>query len=375
MKILINASNLKVGGGLQVADSVCRMLAQIPGHEFVVVLSSSFRDTYSALKETSNVAVYIHDVKNDFFTMLFGRDAFLDGLVKEQRIESVLTIFGPSVWIPKVPHLCGFARPQIVIKESPFFTRMSKKTLLTYRLRYAIIENAIKKCAAYFYTENPYISERLSKMWPKKKVFTVSNYYNQVYDNREQWREKKLPSFDGVTLLTVATPYAHKNLPIAADAARILRREHPEFRFRFVMSADPGKLNADIKGIEDCFEFVGRVDVAECPSLYEQSDIIFQPTLLECFTAVYPEAMRMEKPIVTTDLEFARGLCGEAAEYYSAVDARACAEAIYKVANDADLRARLVEKGKVQLKRFDNYEQRAEKLIALTERIASEKKR
>ena len=307
--------------------------------------------------------------------MLFGRDAFLDGLVKEQRIESVLTIFGPSVWIPKVPHLCGFARPQIVIKESPFFTRMSKKTLLTYRLRYAIIENAIKKCAAYFYTENPYISERLSKMWPKKKVFTVSNYYNQVYDNREQWREKKLPSFDGVTLLTVATPYAHKNLPIAADAARILRREHPEFRFRFVMSADPGKLNADIKGIEDCFEFVGRVDVAECPSLYEQSDIIFQPTLLECFTAVYPEAMRMEKPIVTTDLEFARGLCGEAAEYYSAVDARACAEAIYKVANDADLRARLVEKGKVQLKRFDNYEQRAEKLIALTERIASEKKR
>lgn len=37
------------------------------------------------------------------------------------------------------------------------------------------------------------------------------------------------------------------------------------------------------------------------------------PSLLECFTATYPEAMRMERPIVTTDLAFAQGLCGEAA--------------------------------------------------------------
>ena len=95
------------------------------------------------------------------------------------------------------------------------------------------------------------------------------------------------------------------------------------------------------------------------------------PTLLECFTATYPEAMRMEVPIVTTDLEFARGLCGDAACYYSAIDAEACAEAIYKVATDKEYAAQLVANGKEQLKKYDNYEQRADKLIGILEDMVS----
>ena len=374
MRILINASNLKAGGGLQVADSVCRMLDRFPQHEFSVVLSSALSGTYAAIKDVPNITAYIYDVRRNALSLLLGRDLFLDNLVQEAGIESVLTIFGPSVWIPRAPHLCGFARAQMVIKESPFYTGMKTPARWKQRLRYCIRAKAFKRCSQSFYTENPYISERLGRMWGKKKIYTVSNYYNQVFDNEEQWREKALPSFEGVTLLTIAAPYAHKNLPIAAAVARILRQDRPECRFRFVMSIEPRELGADIGGIEDCFVFLGRVDIAECPSLYAQSDIVFLPTLLECFTAVYPEAMRMEKPIVTTDLEFARGLCGEAAEYYSAIDARSCAETIYRVATDAALRERLVEKGKAQLCRFDDYARRAEKLIALTERVALEKK-
>lgn len=370
MNILINASNLKAGGGLQVADSVCRELNNFPQHQFVVVLSSFFNDTVTVIKGFPNVTTCIHDVKNDLATLLTGRDKFLDDLVKEKKINSVLTIFGPSIWIPRVPHLCGFARAQMVIKKSPFYTRMNKTTLWGQRLRYSIREKAFKKCADYFYTENPYISERLEKMWRGKKVFTVTNYYNQVFDNPEQWKEKLLPAFDGVTMLTIATPYAHKNLSIAADAARLLHQQYPDFLFRFVMSNDRSEFPADISGIEDCFEFIGRVDISECPSIYQQCDIVFQPTLLECFTAAYPEAMRMERPIVTTDLEFARGLCGDAAEYYSAIDAQGCADAIYKVATNEGLRMCLIKNGKEHLKLFDNYNQRAEKLIKLTESIA-----
>lgn len=370
MNILINASNLKAGGGLQVADSVCRELGHFPQHKFIVVLSSYFNETFKSVEGINNVAVYKYDVKSDLSTALWGRDKHLDELVQEQRVDAVLTIFGPSMWIPKVPHLCGFARAQMVIRESPFYTRMNKRSLFLQRLRYGIREKAFKKCADYFYTENHYISERLEKQWRDKKVFTVTNYYNQVFDHPEQWKEKKLSDFDGITLLTIATPYAHKNLVIAADAARILRQKHPDFCFRFVMSNKPDEFSADISGIEDCFEFIGRVDILECPSLYQQCDIVFQPTLLECFTAAYPEAMRMERPIVTTDLEFARGLCGDAAEYYSAIDAQACADAIFRVATNKDLRKCLVKKGKDQLKVFDNYELRAEKLIKIIESIS-----
>ena len=369
MNILINASNLKAGGGLQVADSICRELWRFSQHHFIVVLSSYFGDTCAAVEKMSNATLYSHDVKSDVATTMRGRDEYLDNLVKEERVDVVLTVFGPSVWIPKVPHLCGFARAQMVIKESPFYTQMEKKQLLIQRLRYGIRESAFKRCSKYFYTENPYISTRLEKMWSGKKVFTVTNYYNQVFDYPEQWKEKLLPEYDGITLLTIATPYPHKNMAMAADAAKLLRDQHPELRIRFVFSIERNELRADLNGIEDCFKFVGKVDISECPSLYQQCDIVFQPTLLECFTAAYPEAMRMERPIITTDLEFARGLCGKAAEYYSAIDAQACADAIYKVASDKLLRERLVAEGKEQLKKFDNYSQRAEKLIKLTEEI------
>lgn len=39
MNILINASNACVGGGVQVADSICRELYKFPTHQFTVVLS------------------------------------------------------------------------------------------------------------------------------------------------------------------------------------------------------------------------------------------------------------------------------------------------------------------------------------------------
>ncbi len=369
MNILINATNLKAGGGLQVADSICRELWRFSQHHFIVVLSSFFGNTCTAIGKISNATLYTHDIKGDMETMIGGREKFLDNLVKEARVDIVLTVFGPSVWIPKVPHLCGFARAQMVIKESPFYAQMGKKQLLMQRLRGFIRERAFKRCSKYFYTENPYISTRLEKMWSGKKVYTVTNYYNQVFDHPEQWKEKVLPKFNGITLLTIATPYPHKNLTIAAESAKLLREQHPDLKFRFVFSIERSEFLADITGMEAYFEFVGKVDISECPSLYQQCDIVFQPSLLECFTAAYPEAMRMERPIVTTDLEFARGLCGEAAEYYSAIGAQACAESIYKVATDMDLRENLVDRGKEQLKCFDNYEQRAEKLIKIIERI------
>ena len=177
-----------------------------------------------------------------------------------------------------------------------------------------------------------------------------------------------LPPFNGTTCLTISANYEHKNFKILPDIARVLKQTHPCFMFRFVLTLSDEQLSVpeDVKGH---FILLGKVDVTECPPLYEQSDIMLLPSLLECFSASYPEAMQMEVPIVTTDLEFARGLCGDAACYYSAVDAKAAAEAIYKVATDKQYASQLVANGREQLKKFGNYEQRADKLVGILDKI------
>lgn len=359
---LVNASNLKNGGGLQVAKSICEQLHQYKNHHFIIVLSTYINDEHIAACE--NVEVFKYNIPQNVKSVLFGRDEFLDRLVLEKHVDAVLTVFGPSLWRPRVPHLCGFARAQLLKEVNPNYHPTLKE-----RLIYKIWAWGFRKSSKVFYTENRYISEMLPQLLKNAKVYTVSNYYNQVYDQPEQWkRDVILPSFNGTTMLTVSSTGSHKNLGIMVPVAEYLESEHPSFRFRFVLTCNHAPFV-----LPDClknhFVFVGNVDVTECPNLYEQADIMFMPTLMECFTATYPEAMRMDVPIVTTDLEFARGLCGDAACYYSAVEAKAAAEAIYKVATDKEYAQKLVAAGKEQLKKFDNYEQRAEKLIGILEEL------
>lgn len=366
MTFLINATNLNEGGGIQVTQSLCGQLNNYPNHTFIVVLSSSIDDSF--IKYGSNTKVYRYNIKDSFQTLLLGRDELLDAFVEDCHVDAVLTIFGPSIWKPKVPHLCGFARAQLVIKDSPY----NKIRTIRERIRNFLVAWFFKKCSRIYYTENAYISAMLPKLLGNVKVYTVTNFYNQIYDHQEHWkRNHTLPKYNGITCLTISTYYPHKNYEIIVDVIRELQTLHPEMKVRFVVTLEENQMFIP-NVIRDSFVFVGKIDVSECPYLYEQCDIMFMPTLLECFTATYPEAMRMNVPIVTTDLEFARGLCGNAACYYSAVDPRAAAEAIYKVATDKKYSQELVDNGKRQLLTYDNYEQRADKLIGILEEISKQ---
>lgn len=375
MNILINCSNLKKGGGLQVADSICCDLNRFQQHQFVVVLSDCLDKVAKIADKYPNVKVLRYNSNNGIKVLLTGRDAFLDSAVSENRVDVVLSIFGPISWTPHCPHLCGFARSHIVLYNSIYFKQLSIYKQLKSKLHNAVLRFFFRRGVTAFFTENAYISEKWQRIVKKTNVYTVTNYYNQVYDHPEVWHEHVLPVFDGHTFLCITANYPHKNLKIAINVARELKKMDSTFRFRFAFTIDVNLYPELQEDLKSHFLFIGPTDIRECPSLYRQADIMFQPTLLECFTATYPEAMKMGVPIVTTDMEFSRGLCEDAAIYYSPLNPVAAAKAIYKVAVDHELRERLVSSGKKQLLKYDTYEQRSEKLIKIAEGLVKNKKR
>lgn len=370
MRILINASNLKIGGGIQVADSICCSLNLFPRHFFIVVLSSVLYDDIQDIHKYNNVVVFKYDIPNNCSILLRGRNSFLDSLVQKERVDVVLTIFGPSRWEPICAHLCGFARAQLICKDSPYFTRMSIWERFQSFYTHAIVRYYFFRRTRFFYSENESISKRIEKSIKGVKCYTVTNYYNQIFDQPDKWRHVFLPKFDGVTLLNIGANYPHKNLDISIEIARILLFEHPGFRFRFVFTLNAGELHVP-SNLRDYFIFLGRVGIEQCPYLYKQADIMFQPTLLECFTATYPEAMRMRVPIVTTDLEFSKGLCADAALYYSPLDAHDAVDKILSITGNPSLAEDLKVKGIERLKSFDDYNQRSEKLFRLCEQLVN----
>lgn len=77
------------------------------------------KDRLKEIEEIDNVKVVSYDIKNSLSTLIFGRDKKLDNLVESNSVDAVFTVFGPSRWNPRVPHLSGFALPQMVIPDSP----------------------------------------------------------------------------------------------------------------------------------------------------------------------------------------------------------------------------------------------------------------
>ena len=56
------------------------------------------------------------------------------------------------------------------------------------------------------------------------------------------------------------------------------------------------------------------------PALYTQCDGLLMPTLLESFSGTYVEAMYHGIPIFTSDFDFAKVVCGNAAKYFNPFD-------------------------------------------------------
>lgn len=371
MNILINASNVHhVGGAAQVVDSICRELVNFNQHKFFVVFSDKFKKTADAISCYDNTIVtfYAYPPK-DIYGTFTKRNKFLDEMVSKNGIDCVLTVFGPSKWVPRCPHISGFAIPHIIFSNSPFFEGFSLPQRIKMWYFMTKVKYFLNRSADVLFTENKLCSEVLKELFPKKKIDTVTNYYNQIFDQPEKWDKINLPVFDGTTILCISSLLPHKNIHFCLEVAKSLISLYPHFRFRFVLTVEETDFGEVPVELKDSFYFTGPLHITQVPSLYNQSNVVIQPSLLECFSATYPEAMCMNRPLVVPDLKFAKGLCSKAAVYYSPLSASEAAERLFEVSTNEKLCQVLTENGKKQLSTYDTSEQRAQKLIKLCENI------
>ena len=371
MRILINTYGASVGGGIQVTDSIIREMVKYTNNYYLIVHRNQIPLTLDAVKGLPNVEAVYYDMPKYNLGLITGRNKDLDKLVKDKQIDVVFTVFGLSKWKPKVPHLEGFARCKTVIPESPYWRIYSPIKLIQMRIINKICNYSFKITSDAFWTESEFISQRVKAFLPEKaKVFTVSGYYNQVYDTPEQWDNSiNFPPFIGTTLLMIAANYPHKNYRIISPLVHYMAEVHPEISYRIACTIKEDEM----PGLDDLVRkhilFIGGVTINQCPHMYEQSDIMFLPSLLECFSACYPEAMRMSKPILVPNLGFATLTCKDAAQYFDPNSIESLGEALYELCTKPELRERLVANGEEQLQTFNNYQQRAKKLLDILESL------
>ncbi|MDC0592074.1 glycosyltransferase [Balneolaceae bacterium] len=195
-------------------------------------------------------------------------------------------------------------------------------------------------------------------------VTTVSNTYNSVFD---EMPEKPSPLFDKNTfnLLTISAHYPNKNLEIIN---KVLAHLPSEIKVKFYLTL-PNDVFMSIIRKSDRVINLGVQSINDCPVLLHSCDAVFLPTLLETFSASYPEAMKMNKPILTSDLSFAKSICGEAAEYFNPLDAEDIANKLVSLIGNKTRIEELVKLGRERLKKFPSANQRASKYLDICEKF------
>ena len=368
MKIAINSSHQRFGGAIQVALSFINECRNFPQHEFFVWVGPGVR---KSLKENEFPANF-HFEHFDFGVISFKKTFEINGTMQaaEKRIQPdvIIATSGPSYFKSKAPQIIGYNLPLYIYPESPFLQEQSFYRRLRRFLKKQLHFYYFKRDADYYVVQTDDVNLRVRKALRTDKVKTVtntaSNYYRDWKAYPARLPEKKVRAF---RFVSISSYYGHKNLELIPQVLKELR-ERGINSVEFVLTLKTEDFERHI-GSQEGIHNVGPVKPGECPSLYKECDGMFLPTLAECFSASYPEAMLMEKPIVTTDLGFARSICAEAALFYEAKNAKAAADQIERLIRGKELQKNLVAKGKEQLKTFDSPQERAAKYIELCESL------
>ncbi len=375
MKILINTASTFKGGGIQVAKSFIEECKNIHDHDYLIVLSeplskainiSNFPKNFRFHKATFRPATRVFSFKS--------HNGLLKLLEKKFQPDVVFTTSGPSYWRPKAPHLMGYNLPNYIYPESPYFKKISTKKRIWWFAMKLFAKYVFKRDADALVVQTDDVNSRVKKLLNKSKVFTVYNTVNAYYISPLKI-DSKLPlkGKNEFRFLILSAWYPHKNLSIIPEVDSLLKQlGYDTIKFITTLPENDFKklnVNSDVQNILN----IGPIKVEEAPSLYKECDAMFLPTLLECFSASYVEAMRMEKPIVTSDMGFAHTICQNAAIYVNPIDAKDIATKIIDLYNSKDLQNRLIKNGLSRIKIFGTATQRATHYLEICKKLINEK--
>ncbi len=362
MRLLINTASSYKGGGIQVAKSYIEEFKKFPEHDYYVVLSENLAKTIKINKFPDNFQFYNAPFRpaTKFFNFN-SHNYFLKEIEEKFKPDIVFSTGGPSYWRPKTKHIMGFTIPHYIYPESSYFNQISFKRNLGWKARKILAQYLFKRDADVLVTQTDDVTKRVKFFLGKDKVFTVSNTINNHYINPVKTKNK-LPfkNKNEFRLLTLSAWYPHKNLEIIPKIAESLAiKGFSNIRFVITLPKEDFKKLSINKNIFN----VGSVNIEEGASLYRECDAMLLPTLLECFSASYAEAMTMEKPILTSDMGFAHTVCKDAAHYFNPTDADDIADKIIELYSNRNFQKSLINKGIKQLSNFGSPENRARNVL------------
>jgi glycosyltransferase involved in cell wall biosynthesis len=374
MKIIINCSTISATGATQVSASFIHECIQFKNNNYLVLLSKSVARNIAITEFPSNFLFRVLDNHPLYGLKGYQIRKELKKLEDQFQADVIFSVFGPSWWTPKKPHLMGFAYPYIIYKDSPYFQKITVIKKFEYLLREKIHLHFLKKNGKYLVCETDDTSKLISRKLSLEshQVFTVGNTHSSLFNDFKT--NQYIKSIDHRKMeyrfLTLCSYSKHKNLEIINLVVDEIRKLNLKIEIKFILTIDENSYKKYFnKETKKYILNKGQITNQECPDLYASCDFLFLPTLLECFSANYPEAMKMKLPILTSDLSFAKSVCGNAALYFNPMDPRDILDKMLLLISNDSIKHELIKNGELQLLKMPTAKQRAEMYLNILNSI------
>jgi hypothetical protein len=326
-KILINATNLNEGGGVQVATSFLKDLNRLD-------LSSQLQ-----------ISVFVSGaVDKNLQTEFFDKSCFFEYKVKKSKeinflnsynlneFDVVFTVFGPF-FLPfyRKKHISGFAQPWVIYPVEDVLKKFSFLKRLFYKIKYFLAAYIFKHADALM-VESNHIKKLLVQKGFTNRIEVVENAVSSVFFNKNEWQKINSDVFDSkkINIGVLSGSYPHKNLSFIIELANKLESHYPKsFNFIFTLNQDKYVNLIKDKKLES-IRNLGVIKLQDCPSFYHQVDGVMLPSLLECFSITPYEAMLMKKVVFLSDREFFKAPCFNHAVYFDPISVESAEKALSK---------------------------------------------
>lgn len=354
--VFVNGISAKSGGGLSVLKNFLKSACKSDDEfDFVVAVSKTrlWRDI-----ESPRVSFLELGYWSNTALIPFASTFILPSLAKRTGCDIV---FNPGD-VPlrtALPQVFLFDWPYAAYPESKAWRLSTIKDRLVRNVKLFLFRHLLSRIDIMVAQSNP-LAERLRALYDLQDVRVVPNAV--AIENLEGGIKTDFALGESFNLLCLSRYYSHKNIEVFLPVAQRIRDAGLNARIITTLSRSDGPGSVKFldavseRGLSDIIVNVGTVPMANVPSLYEQSDALLLPTLLESFSGTYVEAMYHGLPILTSDLDFAHGVCGDGAIYFDPCDDAAIFEAISRVISCEELRRSKIALAKERLESMPDWQ-------------------
>jgi len=378
MKVVIEGRGLTVGGGKVGVLRILPALAKHGGHQYVAYLPDL--PEYAAL-DCPNLRVVRMPPTGNVLVREWWLNVTLPGICRRERADALFCLGNFAPHHPPVPTVIRLQNAYFVYRDAPACRGLTLRGRLIVKYGRQHFRHLGQNVSVIVQTEamRQHLLQE-SGISPARVVVVADrgmSFPALPEHAARPARDADLRPDAPFTFLCVALCSPNKNLEVLVEAAKMLRTlvSRP---FRCVLTIDrdqhpiASKLLARIarEGVGDRLVNAGLLPPERLRQAYAAADAFILPTLLESFGRPYDEAMHFGLPILTSDRDFARERCQDAALYFDPLDAASVARSMARVMNDAELRGRLAENGRRVKAQTPSWDEIAARCVEVLEHTA-----